>query len=401
MVEQKQLSFDETQEFLKIKKEDITATYMRNMFAVQGDQKEPRYNTYDIIILPKGKFYNDKEIKTTLGRYIFNILCLPEPYLKKYGYYNKTLTTGAMEDLEKIFGQMLLSDELTTHQYGKFFDNTEWLGMGTAYYLAPSVNVDMNVAPKHIADARSELYEKYADPIAKGDNDVSNYVEKTILGMGKEHIKSSKNEAFDLFRAGLFGDVNYKKTTLMTGMTQNPYSGKIKLLKSNYIDGLRKDEYVDYPSIALIGGYSRGVETASGGYQTKRVQNATQNISLGPAGSDCGTTNFIEVDVIDKLKQMYLYRWILDDDGKLKMLLPENIKEYIGTKVKMRSPLFCKDINICSKCAGDLFYRAGIVNAGILSANFSGVLMNLFMKKFHDTSIKFKKIDVFASIKKV
>jgi hypothetical protein len=34
MVEQKQLSFDETQEFLKIKKEDITATYMRSMFAV-------------------------------------------------------------------------------------------------------------------------------------------------------------------------------------------------------------------------------------------------------------------------------------------------------------------------------------------------------------------------------
>lgn len=401
MVEQKQLSFDETQEFLKIKKEDITATYMRSMFAVQGDQKEPRYNTYDIIILPKDKFHNEKEIKTTLGRYIFNILCLPEPYLKKYGYYNETLTADNMGDLEKIFGQMLLSDELTTHQYAKFFDNTEWLGMGTAYYLAPSVNLEMNITPKHISEARSELYEKYGDAIMKGDNDVANHVEKTILGLGKEHIKTDKNEAFDLFRAGLFGDVNYKKTTLMTGMTQNPYSGKIRLLKSNYIDGLRKDEYVDYPSIALIGGYSRGVETASGGYQTKRVQNATQNISLGPAGSDCGTTNFIEVDVIDKLKQMYLYRWILDDDGKLKMLLPENIKEYIGTKVKMRSPLFCKDVNICSKCAGDLFYRSGVVNAGILSANFSGVLMNLFMKKFHDTSIKFKKIDVFASIKKV
>jgi hypothetical protein len=161
---------------------------------------------------------------------------------------------------------MLLSDELTTHQYAKFFDNTEWLGMGTAYYLAPSVNLEMNITPKHISEARSELYEKYGDAIMKGDNDVANHVEKTILGLGKEHIKTDKNEAFDLFRAGLFGDVNYKKTTLMTGMTQNPYSGKIRLLKSNYIDGLRKDEYVDYPSIALIGGYSRGVETASGGY---------------------------------------------------------------------------------------------------------------------------------------
>jgi hypothetical protein len=98
---------------------------------------------------------------------------------------------------------------------------------------------------------------------------------------------------------------------------------------------------------------------------------------------------------------MYTYRYVLEDNGKLTEITPENIKNYVGKTVKLRSPLFCKGENICSKCAGSLFYRMGVKNAGLLTSNFSSVLMNLFMKKFHDTSVKFKKIDIASSIKKL
>ena len=41
-----------------------------------------------------------------------------------------------------------------------------------------------------------------------------------------------------------------------------------------------------------------------------------------------------------------------------------------------------KSEKICSKCAGELFYRIGIKNAGLLTSTFSGSLMNLNMKAF-------------------
>lgn len=106
----------------------------------------------------------------------------------------------------------------------------------------------------------------------------------------------------------------------------------------------------------------------------------------------------MKVVIEDKLKDIFLYRYILDG-GKLVMLNKNNISKYIGKQVMMRSPMFCKSEKICNKCAGDLFYKLGIKNAGLLTSTFSGSLMNLNMKSFHDASIRYLNIDMEKFIK--
>jgi hypothetical protein len=399
----RQLTFSEAQEFLNLKREDLTATLLRSWFAANKNQDDPKYQTYDKIVLPKDHphCFNETEIVTTLGRFLFNFFALPDVYLKKHGYVNETIDGGKIGDIESKMASMLLNDEITVQEYGKYFDNAEWMLMGMAYYLAPSVNYAMNVAPKEIINHRNELFEKYAKEVKAGDSNVGELIEKSVVDKAKDYMKNSGNDAFDLFNSGEFKMQNYKKTSLMAGMIENPYSHKLSILKSNYTEGIQKDEYVNFPLISLLGGYSRGVETANGGYQSKRIQNATQNVVLDEPGSDCGTTEFLVTPIFPSLKNMYTYRYILQDNGQLLELTPENISQYIGKTVKMRSPLFCKGEHVCSKCAGSLFYRMGVKNAGLLTSNFSSVLMNLFMKKFHDTSVKFKKIDISSSIKKL
>ena len=402
-VKPRQLTYQEAKEFYDLTHEDITATRLKNWFAVKGGQTEAKYQTNDRIVLPKmhPHCFNQEEIITTLGRFLFNFFALPDEYLKKHGYVNEPFDCDMISGIEKKMGAMLMVDEITVKEYGKYFDRAEWMLMGMAYYLAPTLNYDLNIAPKEIIEYRNELFDKHKDALKKNDPVISQMIEKEVVAKTKEHVKTSDNEAFDLFRSGSFKIDNYKKASVMSGMLENPYSHKIEIMKSNYTEGVSKDEFSKFPMIALVGGYSRGVETATGGYQTKRIQAATQNIILGEPDSDCGTTNFLDVEILPSLKNMYSYRYILGDDGKLLEITPDNISQYFGKRVKMRSPMFCTSEHVCNKCAGNLFRRMGIKNAGLFTGTFSGVLMNLFMKKFHESSVKFKKLDITGSIKKL
>ena len=93
---------------------------------------------------------------------------------------------------------------------------------------------------------------------------------------------------------------------------------------------------------------------------------------------------------------MFLDRYIVDKSapGGLTLLTEKNIKNFVGKKVRMISPLFCKGDKVCNKCAGELFYKLGVKNAGLLTSTFSGSLMNKAMKKFHNASVSFDRINV-------
>ena len=75
---------------------------------------------------------------------------------------------------------------------------------------------------------------------------------------------------------------------------------------------------------------------------------------------------------------MLLDRYI--QKGKsLVLLTPDNINSYIGKIVNLRSPMYCKDNHICNKCAGELYYKMGIDNVGLIS-NVIGTSMTTLEK---------------------
>ena len=389
----RELTAAESREILSLKKEDITMTLLRNYFAVKKGQDNPRFNTFDTFTLLRGYYYNDETIVTTVGRYLVNLFILPDTFLKKFRYQNVTMDAGTTGDIEEKLAFMLLNDEISAKEYSEFLDNGEWMTLGLAYFLVPTMDYDMNVPIPEVIKRRDELFEQFAKEIAEGDQNVSNAIEKELLDMSKKLIKAKGNQGYDFFESGEFNfGNNYKKTSIMGGAVENPYTKKLDILKSNYISGIDKKEFPYFANLTVIGGYSRGVETQKAGYETKKINNALQVVVLDEPGTDCGTNHYLKITITDKMKNMYLYRNVLEN-GKLVTLTADNIGKYTGRELMMRSPMYCKTDKICSVCAGGIFYKLGMTNAGLLSSTMSGSLMNLSMKKFHDTTIKFSKLD--------
>ena len=90
---------------------------------------------------------------------------------------------------------------------------------------------------------------------------------------------------------------------------------------------------------------------------------------------------------------LFKYRYILDSD-KLIYLEDSNKDKYMNKLLKFRSPLFCQGDKICNKCAGELYYKLGIMNVGLVANNIGSVIMNKALKQFHDLSIKLKEINI-------
>lgn len=139
--------------------------------------------------------------------------------------------------------------------------------------------------------------------------------------------------------------------------------------------------------------FSRAVSTQQGGYVSKQLSAALQNVVADDEGSDCGSKNYITIELTNGNIDDYKYRYIIDKN-KLICLTPEVIQTYIGKKVKMRTPMYCKNKKYCSKCIGEFYYKIGIKNIGLTTNKIGGTLLNLSLKQMHSNTISSKMIDV-------
>ena len=125
---------------------------------------------------------------------------------------------------------------------------------------------------------------------------------------------------------------------------------------------------------------------------SKQLFAANQNIQLDEEGTDCGATNGLTVVLTKDNLSDYIDQYIMD--GKKLVLIDNNLPStYMNHPIKLRSPMYCLSKKICSKCAGQRFYKVGISNVGLSSASLSGSLQNATLKARHDLSIKVDTID--------
>ena len=205
------------------------------------------------------------------------------------------------------------------------------------------------------------------------------------------------SESVDMYNSGArssWGN-NFKNMYLVKGSIRKT-DGTYDYVGSSYIEGLNPKDFAKTNDSAVGGPYSRSQKTRYGGYNEKLFTRATQHIKVIP-NTDCGTTRTIKVTLTSKNISNWMYSFFIKPNGDLEEITSDNMSKLIGKTVNMRYSSLCersKDGGICEKCAGTLFRRAGIENAGLTSMVMMSSVKNKAMKAFHDSTLSLVSLDL-------
>lgn len=352
-----------------------------------------------IVIGPnESKFVNPNTV-TTLGIYIANKYLFED--LEIFGYINAIITGKANGKIDKAMAKALQAGDITREQYGVFIDRAQWLyGGPLAFIINVSLSETVMSLPRAAKEKRKELLETNAEGIKRNDPQVSAHIEKEVVTVALEEMRKHPDPSLALFDSGCGLDPynQYKTIFVMKGAVQDNTGESptgYKIVTSNYDTGVSKEDMPKIADSVVTTAYSSGVATQDSGTNGKKYNALFQRVRLQARGSDCKTTDTLQVDITADNSEDYIYRYIMEG-SKPVMLTSENINSYIGKTVRMRSGICCKapDPEYCSCCVGDRPYRIGIRNIGFAFMSISGSTLNASLKKKHDVSIKLYNLKV-------
>ena len=393
-------------QLLVFKQSDLCFSLIMELFGSFGG--EPLCHQYDTFDVPAGAyvFKDDKgkehrniaKFTTTIGLWIFNIFFLRDfdfAFLFD-GYVNENIDADKFESLNNDLVYALMEDKIKMENYKKYLDYTQYF-MPFESILSPNHTEAVLACTKKINKKKQELLKIYKPKLDAGDFAAAEDMEKELLKYAEEILSNDPGLDVYLSGAGSTWKNNFKNMYIMKGAIANPDPNakqQFSVTTSNFIDGVSADEYSLLANSLVSGPYSRSKKTELGGYWEKLFVSAFQDITLDPEGSDCGTKEYIEVIITPKNKSMFMYNFIIKNNGDLEELTLDNINNYMNKKVKMRFCTHCKSkTGICNKCAGNFFYRRGSKAIGLATVQVPSTLKLKSMKGFHDSTIKTSMID--------
>jgi len=330
---------------------------------------------YDLIIKDPDLAYLDvtysgskvnRPIRTSLGRILVN-QALP----KQIPFIDKTLNKGAIKELFNLLVKYLNDDEMLVT-----YDRLRKLGFEIASRFTVSLPISEMVIPLSLKQEAQKLKEMDPDSGMK-------YINNTLLPKLKEYVKKHYPQIYAIFDSGCRGSwSDLMQMVLVKGYVEDPEGKVVKVpVAKGFIDNLNAVEAFIISPTARAGIANRSVRTAEGGYLTRRLVKAAANVKINFDLKDCGTKRFLEIEIKDKdWAKAIIGRYL--DDGTL--VTDENYTSFIGKKVRLRSPIFCRSPKICLTCYGELHKLLTSDDIGIQSAQIIGERgTQLIMKTFH------------------
>lgn len=382
-----------------ITESDITTSFMMETFgAFNGKQ---RFHPYDEITIPAGCYGSDGKLNkepfiTTVGIYVFNKFFIEQELFAHFGYINEQLGKKGINKINSQLSYLLLEDKITTDQLKRFQQKIQKM-MPFVSILSPSYTDKFLTCTTTINKKKEELIKKYAKEIEAGNEVIAEKMEKELLEFARQYLDGDPAMDSYISDARASFDNNFKNMYIMKGAVKDPDPNakqKYKIATSNYIDGIKPEEYAIFANSLAAGPFSRAKKTEIGGYLEKVFLYAYQHIKLDPPGSDCGTKRNITVKLTNKNIDEWMYSYIVQGD-KLIEITSENRDKFIGKTVKMRFSALCESkTGICNHCYGNLPYRRDDLNVGISTTIVPSTMKNVSMKAFHDSVQRTRVIDI-------
>lgn len=258
------LSDKEKAYLLNIKPENITFELLVDLFAdkvqkvekdgkVQIIKKHSRIKTSDEFILEEGEYFNDKKITTNAGLFIYNKLIVERELVNVLGYINETIDKKVLGKIEDRLSKALLNDKITVETMGKYLDRTQWLSMKFHSVLASSFTMNTLKPHPDVIKLREKLLKENEGKIKHGDVITSANIEKQLLKLATEKLDG--DPGLYLYQSGARGSFgnNFKNISVMKGAIFNPTTGEFDIVKSNFMEGIKKEELATYGNAIITG----------------------------------------------------------------------------------------------------------------------------------------------------
>lgn len=382
---------------LNIKEEEITSTFIFDTFGEYNGKS--LCNPYDLIDIPPGYYgpegkKNKNKFTTTVGLWIYNKWMIEKDLFDLFGYVNKSVTGKTMDSMNQELSFALMEDRIPVKALKDYLMKTQ-LVMQYVIVLSPNYSEALLTITKAINPLKNRLIKEHRRELESGNTLVADQIEKELIDYAMKTL--GDDPAMDIILSQARTTMNnFKNLFIWKGVTRNPdpnAKNEYRVATSNYMDGIKPEEYSLYSNSGIEGAYSRGKKTEDGGYLENLATRAYQDIMLDEPGTDCGTSRCIEV-VLDKSNYVkYIYNNIIGRNGKLIELTSQNASEFFGKKVKMRMAYLCKNEKPCAACAGNFFYRLGKRNVGLMEMQVFSIFKNKSMKAFHDSTVGLTEID--------
>lgn len=389
---------------LDLREEEINYDFIMNLFGEFNGKTMCK--PYDLYYIPKERFRykeqdetekkNKKEFVTTIGCWIYNVILRDLGLTRITGYVNESVNKKMYGKIEKQLSYAIIEDRLDTETLARYEDKMQWM-MPFEDIISPCHTEKMITCTKILNKKKAELLKQNKEAVDNGDIAVIEQIQNELLDFAKDYLKDDPCMDTILSGAGGKFENNFKNMYVMKGAIRDPDPNTkkpYKVVTSNYIDGISADEYSTIAGSIAGGAYSRGKKTETGGHWEKLFISAFQHIRLDPPGSDCGTDKYITVDFSDQRIDDYMYSYVIKNDGSLELIDSTTRDKYDGKTVKLRFASMCKSkTGICNMCAGELYYKIGLMNIGMAMSQVASILKNICMKAFHDSTINTTKID--------
>lgn len=350
-------------------------------------KKEPVLSVYDTIDVDSSTVENYKgkqKSKVLLGRCIANYMFFINPFGDIVDFINETISP---KQLERIVSKLYLNkivdltdkdkDDYSAHD--RFMRNFFFLS-GFSDLIVPVLSEKALQTDPKVLKRKEELLEKHKDEL--DDPIVATKIEEELVAMDKEWLKGDPSEGFfysDTRKIAL----HRKKQFIMNGIVEDFGEERegFKFVTSSMTDGLQMEDIPVTNNEIIKGSHDRGINTAKGGEISKILLQVFQSVVIQE--QDCGTKKYLEFELTESLAGTVMHRHIAVG-GKLVELTEDNIKQYIGRNVKMRSMLYCKSLpGYCFKCADKGFEQLEQHAIGIDALDIGSTFVSQSMASMH------------------
>ena len=200
-----------------------------------------------------------------------------------------------------------------------------------------------------------------------------------------EKLKKTFPYAY-MIESGARGSWDQAKQMILTRGFISNFDGEIlpTPIKNSLVQGLTPEEFFLSTNGCRKGLLDVALNTGTSGYLSRKLIFTCANLQIDEALDDCGTTDFLEVNVKSSRKARMLVGRNMSKGGELVKITNNNCEELVGTIIKIRSPILCKSPNLCKTCYGDLYKHINSRFVGIIAAQTLGERgTQLVLRTFH------------------